>query len=180
MGNIWFTADTHFGHCNIIRYCNRPCKDADEMDALMLARFCEVLRPGDVLYHLGDVCHTTFNSARFFGGLPTKEIHLIYGNHDKVNILKHPNIRWAGEIKRISIEGQGVTLFHYAMRTWANKGRGAFQLYGHSHGSLPGLGRQMDVGVDTNNFYPYSWEEIKKRLLPIEYSVTEDERTQPK
>lgn len=38
---------------------------------------------------------------------------------------------------------------------------------GHVHGKMPGIGRQMDVGVDTNGFYPYSWEEIKERLSVV-------------
>lgn len=176
MSNIWFTADTHFGHCNIITYCNRPFKDPDQMDQLMLDRFNEVLRPGDVLYHLGDVAHSKFNLDRFFGGLRTKSIHLIYGNHDKPGRFKHKNIAWAGELKRISIDGINITLCHYAMRTWSNKGRGAFQLYGHSHGNLPGQGRQMDVGVDTNDFYPYSWDQIHSMLISIPFDVKEEIR----
>jgi hypothetical protein len=41
-------------------------------------------------------------------------------------------------------------------------------IVGNSHGNLPGVGRQMDVGVDTNNFYPYSLDDIVTRLSKIE------------
>jgi len=30
--NIWFTADTHFGHLNVIKFCNRPFTSAEEDD----------------------------------------------------------------------------------------------------------------------------------------------------
>jgi hypothetical protein len=33
---IWFTADLHLGHRNIVDYCNRPFRDVEAMnDALM-------------------------------------------------------------------------------------------------------------------------------------------------
>ena len=30
---VWFTSDTHFGHENIIRFCGRPFRDVEEMNA---------------------------------------------------------------------------------------------------------------------------------------------------
>jgi len=35
---IFFTADLHFGHENIIKHCNRPFKSADEMDAMLIKK----------------------------------------------------------------------------------------------------------------------------------------------
>jgi calcineurin-like phosphoesterase family protein len=41
MTNIWFTADHHFGHANIIGFCNRPFSDVMEMDAELMRRWRE-------------------------------------------------------------------------------------------------------------------------------------------
>lgn len=166
--NIFFTADTHWGHCKIIEYCNRPYKNGDEQDEKMLENFNSVLRPGDRLYHLGDVAHSTCNIKSILDRLACNEVHLIFGNHDKHKLLIHPKIKSYQDLKSISIDKQRIVLCHYAMRSWVSKMRGTYHLYGHSHGKLPGFGRSMDVGVDTNNYYPYSWDEIKAKLEPID------------
>jgi calcineurin-like phosphoesterase family protein len=51
------------------------------------------------------------------------------------------------------------------MRSWPGSFHGSVLLYGHSHGRLPRYGRSMDVGVDTNYFYPYDLEVIARNLL---------------
>jgi len=56
MPDTWFTADFHFGHNNIIRYCNRPFRSADEMDQTILERLNASVEANDTLYFLGDFC----------------------------------------------------------------------------------------------------------------------------
>lgn len=169
--NVWFTSDTHFGHDNIIRYCNRPFTTFEEMDEAMITRFNEVIRPGDVLYHLGDVAWSSYPLNKFFGRLNTRHVHLIYGNHDKPGRTAHPSIVWYGDIKNVHVAKQRIVLCHYSFQTWSGKGKGAYHLFGHSHGKLAGVGRSMDVGVDTHNFYPYNFDEIAARLRKVEYNV---------
>lgn len=175
----FFSADTHFGHGRIIQYCNRLFDGYQSMDAEILRRFNEVLKPGDVLYHLGDVAWSTVNIKRdFLDKLPTREVHLILGNHDNQDTQAYLKMgfRSVSEYKEIrmdiikgsvGINGSStkVILCHYPLRSWNGKGHGAIALYGHCHGTLePGLDRSMDVGVDTHNFYPWSWEDIKMKL----------------
>ncbi len=51
---IWYTADTHFGHENIMRFCNRPFMSASQMDAALLENMWKVVGPEDQLWILGD------------------------------------------------------------------------------------------------------------------------------
>jgi len=164
MSNIFLTADTHFGHCNILKYCNRPFKDHEEMNEGIISRFLEVLRNGDTLYHLGDVCHSHFPIKSWLDRMPGIQVHLIYGNHDKHKLLLHPKIIWTGERKGVQIGKDRFELFHYPMRSWNHKGHGAYHCFGHCHGRLPIYDRSMDVGVDTHNYYPYHVDEIVKTL----------------
>ena len=53
--NTFFTSDTHFGHNNIIEYCKRPYTSVEEMDAALEKNWNEVVKPDDLVYHLGDL-----------------------------------------------------------------------------------------------------------------------------
>jgi len=95
-----------------------------------------------------------------------KKVYLVLGNHDRVIKKIVDQFVWVKEIAEVNIRNQPIVLCHYAMRVWHHSGRGAWQLYGHSHGKLPATegSRSIDVGVDTNDFRPYSFDEIRAKL----------------
>lgn len=35
---LFFTADTHFNHANMLKFCNRPFADVEEMNETIIAR----------------------------------------------------------------------------------------------------------------------------------------------
>ena len=170
MAMIYFTADQHFGHSNIIRYCNRPFRSVLEMDATMIERWNAIVKPDDVVYQLGDfVWHDDLRGP------------LAYLNGD-VRILSYPwhhDARWlanyAGdavlrppvvvlEFPELSVRkwSQSVVLCHYPFAVWDRKHYGAWHLHGHSHGQYHGEGLIYDVGVDTNDFTPVSLDRISE------------------
>jgi calcineurin-like phosphoesterase family protein len=51
---IFFTADQHFHHQNIIKYCNRPFVWFNQMDDALIDNFNKVVTNDDIVYHLGD------------------------------------------------------------------------------------------------------------------------------
>lgn len=155
---IWFTADTHFGHFNIVKYCNRPFKTLGEMDETMIRNWNEKVGNNDIVYHLGDFCLKEPDKyLERLNGI----IYFIRGSHDK-KIKVCSKIKEISEIKILNIPNNNViVLCHYAMRTWARSHYNTWQLYGHSHGRLEPQGKQMDVGVDCNNFFPVSFKEVE-------------------
>lgn len=167
----FFTADEHYGHFNIIKYCDRPFASVQEMDDEIIKRHNEVVGVDDTVFHIGDFTlikdlKRVHNYIRRLNG-----IHVfLRGSHDywMDEVETTDSSMQYHEIEKREIEGEYIVMCHYAMRTWARSHFNSWQLFGHSHGKLKGVGKQIDVGVDTNNFYPYSFKEIKSRMNKLE------------
>jgi len=159
----WFTADFHLSHKNIIKYCNRPFKDIEQMDTTILTNLETSVESGDILYYLGDLTFKEAVAKEFFERFNDLEIYYITGNHDNEKVLKIAKkySKSISNLMDIKVEGVSITLCHYAMRVWNESHFNAWQLYGHSHGTLASLGKQYDVGVDNNSFKPISFECLK-------------------
>ena len=52
---VYFTADLHLGHANIIGHCGRPFASVEEMDRVLLQNWNDRVRPTDAVYILGDL-----------------------------------------------------------------------------------------------------------------------------
>ena len=150
---IFFTADEHYGHTNIIKYCDRPFASAEEMDAEIIKRHNEVVGENDIVYHLGDFTMKGTDKAEVYIMRLNGKHVFINGSHDYWN----KNLK---DIIELKVNDKYLVLCHYPMRSWPRSFHGSIQLFGHCHGSMKPEGKQMDVGVDTNDFYPYSLEQI--------------------
>lgn len=158
--NTFFTSDEHYGHAMILDYCNRPFADLEEMNETLIDRHNMTVGKKDMVYHLGDF------AFRGCGGGYLKRLNgkhaLILGNHDR--LIQQDGVGWQAVelVKQIKIEGQLIWLSHYAHLVWPQSHYGAWHLFGHTHGSVVGVGKSMDVGVDGNDFTPWSFEQIKE------------------
>ena len=167
MSNTFFTADTHFNHANIIKYCGRPFNDVEAMNEALIANWNAVVGADDVVYHLGDFMfgRTDQEFDLVFNRLNGKTI-FITGNHDKLAWAnRHKFYGFHDSYHEVNINGQPITLCHYAMRAWNKSHHGAWHLYGHSHGTLPDSGgRSFDIGVDCHGYAPVSFEKVAKLM----------------
>lgn len=180
---IYFTSDTHFGHANIIKYCNRPFASVAEMDDHMIKAWNSRVKPGDTVYHLGDFGFDKPERLKEILQELNGQKWLIWGNHDKT-LQQHKSLQEhfikCVNLHEISItdkdasrESQKIVMCHYAMLVWNKSHHGAWMLHGHSHGSLkyPYQMKIMDVGVDTNDFAPISYDEVKVALQSVRTEV---------
>jgi calcineurin-like phosphoesterase family protein len=167
MSDIWFTADFHFWHKNIIRYCNRPFDSVEEMNQTILDRLNSRVKANDILYFLGDFCiGPRARAVELRRQIRCKKIFAVPGNHDKEARKLTQEFSWLNDLAEVSVNGQRIVLCHYAMRVWNRSSHGAWHLHGHSHGRLPeqDASLSMDVGVDTHDFRPWHFDEIRERM----------------
>lgn len=153
----YFTADEHFGHGNIIKYCNRPFDSVEKMDNELIKRANSIVNKDDIVVHIGDFTLKGKKDADCYINRLNGHHIFIKGSHDYWD-KKLPFI-W-----ETKIDGIYVVACHYAMRVWPQSHYESLLFYGHSHGRLEPFKNSWDVGVDNNNYYPVSFEELLKKL----------------
>lgn len=159
---IWFSSDHHINHRNILHFQNRPFSTIEEMDIKLISNINEKIQTNDEFWIIGDF--TFKHPDEYLKQIKCKNIYLVKGNHDSKQV-KHSKIyKGIFDYKEIKYKEQFIIMFHYPIYSWNKKRYGSWHLYGHVHGKpLEGMnGKHLDIGVDTNNFYPYSFDDISK------------------
>jgi calcineurin-like phosphoesterase family protein len=166
---LFWTSDLHFCHNGALRF--RPCFESVEaMNETIIKTHNSVVSPQDTVYYLGDM--TGYSKAVPVSLCIEKlngKKHWVPGNHDH-HLLKHEVVTQYFEsispLTEIIVNGQLIVMCHYPLLSWHGSSKGAWMLHGHSHGNCvyPWDNRIMDVGVDTNDFKPYSFEDIKQHM----------------
>lgn len=171
---VFFTADQHFSHANIIKYCHRPFNDVNHMNTTMIERWnSKVKNAIDIVYVIGDFIytHSKIERRNIIAKL-NGQIVLIRGDHDGP---WHTGLSQISDDTPLMILNHStpITLCHWCMRVWPKSHYNSWHLYGHSHGMLPSEGKSHDVGVDNNNFYPLSLDEITEimRFKPDNFNL---------
>lgn len=160
---IWFTADLHLGHANILKHCAaaRPFSSVDDMNSTLIKNWNKVVKQEDTVWVLGDFAWRIkdYSVEMMFCSL-NGEKHLIRGNHDEAGVLCLP---WASQqdYREITLDNILVVMSHYPFASWNQSGRKSIHLHGHTHGKLPVIPRRIDVGVDVQELFPVSWEAIR-------------------
>ena len=173
----FFTADLHFGHENIIRYCDRPFRSVAEMNAGLVDRWNATVSDSDEVWILGDVAMGHIDeSLEWVRGLHGHKV-LVTGNHDRcwAGRQRAPDMwleryRSVGfdEIRHgtvsIELDGSEVLAGHFPYEgdshdedrfvRWRPVDTGSWLLHGHVHTRWQVNGRQINVGVDVWDYTP--------------------------
>lgn len=177
---IFYSSDFHLFHKNIIKYSNRPFSDVEEMNRAIIDRVNEIVGEDDDFYLLGDVAFASVEKFRHLMlEIKCRNIHLVPGNHDPDAVIKMVGAdgetcfwKSVSPLLEITDQGRRVVLCHYKMAVFnkahydETRGR-SYQLFGHSHGSMPGNTQQIDVGVDCWDFRPVTLDQCIARMKTL-------------
>ena len=168
----WFTSDYHLGHANIIEYCNRPFKNVEQMNKIIIHNHNSKVKPEDTVFFLGDFCfRNSHGGKKGEGELVKAESYLeklngrfvfIEKNHDKSNSLK----TCIKEVK-INLGGKDIHLSHKPEDYDRNI---EINLVGHVHEKWKVKKENNDknilinVGVDVWDFKPINIQEILRSI----------------
>jgi calcineurin-like phosphoesterase family protein len=175
MANLLITSDFHLGHSNIIRYCDRPFKNVDEMDKVLIRNANSRVKEEDTVIHVGDFCFKNSPNGKEGEGVPVhsknyiKQLNgrwvFIRGNHDRQNSVDTKIERLILKVGGIYInvchrpddaiieddKYYSLNLVGHVHNNWVTK-----EISQNEKHSL-----LLNVGCDNHKFYPYTFDEVK-------------------
>jgi calcineurin-like phosphoesterase family protein len=171
-----FTADQHWGHANIVEYCDRPFDNVDQMDEELVEQWNGVVRRdrGDIVYHLGDFTLGGPKMANQYFGLLNGTVRMVSTkfHHDKRWLCQmgyRTRSDWVVKVMDavVLLSSPLTVLSHTPMARWYRQHYGAWHLHAHCHGRYQGEGLMLDVGVDSAHkllgaYRPFSLDEVRQ------------------
>lgn len=175
MVNIFFTSDTHLGHANIIKYCNRPFNSLEEMNNTIIRNWNNIVKPEDTVFFLGDFCFKNTTGGKEGEGINVTsdswrkqlngDIIFIKGNHDKNN-TNNTKLTSA----TLKMGGYDMFLVHNP-EDYNHKFK--INLVGHVHEKwkykIINKNLLINVGVDIWDFKPVSFEKLYKFIKSLDF-----------
>ena len=173
MGEIFLTSDTHFAHQPMFLWEPRGFQSVEEMNEAIIERWNKVVKPDDIVYHLGDTMLSDNKKGIECFNRLNGEIFVIWGNHDtdnRKNLLaaECPNFRGGWYAYLIKYNRMNIYLSHYPTLT-ANYSsdrhfsQNVINLHAHTHQKTNFLNPtnpfMYHVGLDSHNCTPVHIDE---------------------
>lgn len=153
-------SDTHFGHTNIIRYCDRPYRDTEEMDSALIKNWNSAVSKQDRVFHFGDVCfkYSDERIRALIGALNGYKI-LIMGNHDRRLSPKKWMELGFDEVYPYPIIYKEFFIFSHET-VYLNNSMPYANVHGHLHEKKMDGGAYYNICVEQTEYKPIELDKV--------------------
>ena len=176
MKNIWLISDTHFFHSNILKFTDdngelirgKLFDTVEQMNECMLDNWNSVVKPGDIVYHLGDVMMGNKEEFKKYWKQLNGSKRLIVGNHDDIKWMAQNELFTKILMWRMFTEF-GLLLSHVPIHESGLR-RGSptdetapmlLNIHGHIHQNPSPTEHHRCVCVEQINYTPINIEELR-------------------
>lgn len=155
--DIWVISDTHFGHDRLVELAGRPA----DFTARIVTNWKRLVKPADLVLHLGDVAFETEGLTALIASLPGRKI-VVRGNHDnRPAWLMHRGFDFGCDYfvyRRVAFSHKPLVPIPYGA---------AFNVHGHFHDGTHRLGEYASVPGFSAARERYVLVSIEQTLAPV-------------
>lgn len=163
MQTIFFIGDTHFNHARILEFQpdERPFASIQEHDEILIQNWNKVVKPNDIVWHLGDV---VFGTDAGYGESILRRLNgdkrLIMGNHDNLKKIDYTSF-FTGVYGFWALKHK-IALSHFPLHS-QQQYRYKANIHGHLHSHNIDDPWYVNVSCEQINCTPIAWEDLKKK-----------------
>ena len=160
----FFISDTHFSHSNVLTFTREdgtPLRDfssIEDMNEHIIKQWNSVVRPDDLVYHLGDVVMNE-RYLPIVHRLMGRKI-LLRGNHDYAPTLTY--LEYFEEVYA-TYNFKSMILSHFPLEKNSIIQRYKVNVHGHLHANIIKDPTYVNVCVECLDYTPISLEDLRKK-----------------
>lgn len=158
--DVWVWSDQHFGHANIIKYCDRPYANIEQMSNALIENHNSVVGANDVCIWNGDVGFIRDELINQILYQCNGYKILIIGNHDfnhkRLRKLKFDEVHLTYQLTKNDVD---VVFTHYPMDNLPSQ---FLNVHGHTHNQTPlhATDQHINVSVEMIDYTPINLDDI--------------------
>ena len=167
---IYYIADLHLGHANVIKHDDRPFNSVEEMDNYLIDSWNSRVTDKDTVYIVGDFCYRSSNTPDYYLKQLKGHKILISGNHDHHLLKNKVACSYFDDIQSIKVVNdnkRNIVLCHYPLAEWNGFFRDSYHIYGHIHNNknqayqfMKQFDNALNAGCMLNNYMPVTFDEL--------------------
>lgn len=165
LNDVFFIADLHLGHKNVIDYCNRPFDTVEQMNETLIRNWNNKVGKSDKVFFLGDFGLGTSQQIKEWCKRLNGTKTLIRGNHDRYTDTVFYDAGFKEVIKYPILWNEKYILSHAPIQ--AVTGEPLLNIYGHVHVNTEHeehCPNSFCVSAERIAYTPISFKEILSEL----------------